>query len=288
MNFCSPHSLPEASPALPPRTRSPLRPKRAGGGRGYARREIFRVTRLAVASLVPLLALLWAPGNARAVTFSEQAERLQLIYAFLLDFRPGQAPLTPPRNELEIGLDLTAVPSINNRIGAKTEPVEPPAVIPRPRLRYLSSGGLMAGATYVPGLEFSGYQADLAGGEVGFRSSLGGTLWGVRAFALSGTIRGAITSPTVEDDFEVNLTGADLLLGWEFGAWLPYLGGGRGKAETTLFVISDGVVLKTAGDYSYLLAGVTLALDGFRITIEQSRSEDFLDHVTLGISVVFE
>ena len=287
MNHCFPHSPPKASRALPPRYRSPFRPKRTGGGRVYTAREIGRAARLAVASLVPLLALLWTPGSARAVTFPEQAERLQLIYAFLLDFRPGQAPLRPVRNELEIGLDLTAVPDIDNRIGAKAEPVEPPSVIPRPRLRYLSSGGLMAGATYVPGLKFSGYQADLAGGEVGFRFSLGGTLWGVRAFALSGTIKGAITSSVVDDDFEVNLTGADLLLGGEFGAWLPYLGGGSGNAETTLSVKSDGVMLKTAGDYSYLLAGVTLALNGFRITIEQSRSEDFLDHATLGISVVF-
>ena len=287
MNHCFPYSLPEAPSALPPKYRSPLRPKRAGGVRGNAAREIAGVARLAVASLIPLLTLLWAPAIAKAVTFPEQAERLQLIYAFLLDFRPGQAPLRPVRNELEIGLDLTAVPDIDNRIGAKAEPVEPPAVIPRPRLRYLSSGGLMAGATYVPGLEFSGYQADLAGGEVGFRFSLGGTLWGVRAFALSGTIKGAITSSVVDDEFEVNLTGADLLLGGEFGAWLPYLGGGSGNAETTLSVKSDGVMLKTAWDYSYLLAGVTLALDGFRITIEQSRSEDFLDHATLGISVVF-
>ena len=95
--------------------------------------------RVAVPGLAVALALLALPGLCRAVTFQEQAERLQLIYAFLLDLRPGQAPRLPAASLLDLSLEILPFPDIDNRVGAKDEQIDPPAAIPRLRVRYLSA-----------------------------------------------------------------------------------------------------------------------------------------------------
>jgi hypothetical protein len=243
------------------------------------------LARLCVLLLVLLAGL--PAHSAKAVTFPEQAERLQLIYGFLLDFRPVQGPLIVERPELELEIDLTAVPSIDNRVGGKEEPVEPPALIPRPRLRYHSGGGWMVGASYTPSARVSGYQAALAAVEAQYRAAAGVLRFGLRVFATDGEVEGPVTDPAQDDLFELTNRGGDLLIGARLGAWLPYLGGGGGNSESMLTIRSDGVQLEVDTSYTYALAGITLDGGGFRITLEQYRTESYLDNFTLGLSLAF-
>ena len=238
---------------------------------------------------VIILALgLWgSPTAAGAVTFDEQAERLQFIYSFLLDYRPAQAPVISRNGSLEAALDFIPLPSIDSRVGGKDEPVDPPPIIPRPRLRYHSQGGAMLGVSYTPPLEVSGYEAALAAVEAGLRFPLGNWRLGLRAFLLDGEVDGPITDPVVNDKFELTNLGADAVFGLQLGFWLPYVGAGSGKTRSTMTIRSDGVMLETDSTYSYLLAGLTVDVGALRLTFEQNRSESVLDHFTFSVSLLF-
>ena len=231
-----------------------------------------------------VMSLLVLAGSARAVTFDEQAERLQLIYSYLLDYRPGQGPVLSRKSRFELALDLTPLPSIDNRVGGKDEPVEPPVVIPRPRVRFHFPSGVVLGASYTPPVEVSGYQAELWAVEAGYRIPLGNWRLGLRAFWLDGEVEGPITDPAQNDNFQLTNSGADAVFGLQMGFWLPYLGLGRGSTSSTLTIQSDGVMLDADGSYSYLLAGLTVDAGGLRLTLEQSSTDSVLDHYILSVS----
>ena len=222
-----------------------------------------------------------------AVTFDQQAERLQLIYTYLLDYRPVQGPVLSRKSTFELALELTPTPSIDNRVGAKNEPVDPPALIPRPRARFHFASGMVLGAAYTPPIEVSGYQAELAAVEAGFRFPLGNWRVGLRAYGLDGKVVGPITEPSVADRFQFTNLGADALFGLQMGFWLPYLGVGRGTTRSTLEIESDGVKLMEDSGYTYLLAGLTVDMENLRFTVEQSSTESVLDHYTISLSWVF-
>lgn len=237
-------------------------------------------------ALLALALLAWAPGpGTGAVTFQQQAQRLQQVYAYLLDYRPGLAPLPMPGVGWEISLDLTPLPAIDNTVGGKDEPVAPPPAIPRPRARYFgASGGLGAGFTLTPPVAVQGYTAALVGGEVFYHFAIGRVGVGLRAFMMTGAVDGPITDPVATDRFSLTNSGADLRLGWNAGGWMPYLGYGSGNSASVLNVTSDGARLDSDAPYSYLLAGATWVGESFRFTVEQSATENFLRHFIVAIS----
>lgn len=235
-------------------------------------------------ALLVFLALAWLAPRAEAATFVEQAERLELIYTFLLDFRPGRAPADPGEDAVELALEALPVPTIDNRVGAKDEPIDSPSVIPRFRVRRFYPSGFMVGVTYNPPVEVEGFEAEWKGVEIAYRFSLAALRAELRGYFMTAEIEGPITDPNSKDLFEFTTQGADLRFALPLAALKLYAGAGQGSAEATQTVVSDAARIDTSGGYSYLLGGVSLEGKAFTFTFEQSRSEDFLDHFILGIS----
>lgn len=243
--------------------------------------------RAALPGFALALALMAQPGLCRAVTFQEQAERLQLIYAFLLDYRPGQAPRLPTASLLDLTLEILPVPDIDNRVGAKDQPIDPPVAIPRLRARYLSASGFMAGGTVNGSTEVDGYRAPWLGFEAGYRFAAAAIQGEIRLFAISAKVTGPITEPGAKDEFDMRNRGGDLRLGLELAPLTIYGGMGAGHTESTLRVEADGARLEVDSSYRYWLAGVSAAAGPFLFTFEQNRTEDFLSHIILAASVQF-
>ena len=255
-----------AGPPGPPR----LRPRRVA---------------LWLASLL-LLGLLCA-DRAQAVTFLEQAERLQVINAFLLDLRPGQAPVPVTAPTLDLGVELLPPPSINPKGGSKEEPIDTPPVVPRVRVRFLWPWGLMLGATANPPVPVLGFTATWLGAEAGLRTALGPLHGELRLFTMQATVLGPITEREAQDEFRMANRGSDVRLGAVLGPVSAYAGVGRGSTDTELHVEADGALLTASQDYGYWLAGVSAELAGWLLTFEQNRTEDFLYHFLLGASLRF-
>lgn len=236
------------------------------------------------------LAVLLAAGPvsaARGVTFIEQAQRLERIYAALLDLRPGAAPSAeePP---LELALEVVPVPAIDHRVGAKTEPVRPPPLIPRLRLRLHHNAadalGLMAGATYEPPLTLGGYTAQWLGGEGGLAVTVRAITLAARVFALDALVTGPVTAPGARDEFSLATRGGDLRAGVALGGWRAYAGYGAGRLEALLTVGTDGARIRENGGYLYRFGGVAYHGPRWSGTLEQHTTEDYLRHVILGVS----
>ena len=225
--------------------------------------------------------------EVRAVTFQDQARRLQLIYSFLLDFRPAQAPLLPSEYTFEIAAELIPNPSVDNRVGGKNEPVDPPPVIPRARARLISPSGWMVGGSYGPPIEFADFSAEWIAVEGGFRFELGPVISEARGFFISGDVEGPITEPGTKDDFSFENHGADVRAGISLSSLTVYGGLGLGRTSSELTITSDGSTISVDTDYSYLLAGASWELDPLLLSFEQSRTEGFLNHVTLSAAYRF-
>lgn len=236
------------------------------------------------------MAVLLAAGPASAacaVTFIEQAQRLERIYAGLLDLRPGAAPSAeaPP---LELTLDVVPIPAIDHRVGAKAEPVRPPPLIPRPRLRLHYNAAdalvLMAGIAYEPPLTLGGYSAQWLGGETGLAVAARAITLAARVYALDALVTGPVTAPGARDEFSLATRGGDLRAGVALGRWRGYAGYGAGRLEARLTVGTDGARIREKGGYLYRFGGVAYHGPRWSCTLEQHVTEDYLRHVILGVA----
>ena len=217
-------------------------------------------------------------------TFQEQANRLQNINAYLLDLRPAGFPLVPERNRLELVFDLNPQPTINTRVGNKDEPVDPPSVVPKLRGRYYFGKGFMLGGSFAPGIEFEDYKAETIALELAYRKQLLGLNFSLRASYGDGNVKGPITEPGAEDDFEFRNTGLDLSVGKGFEHWQVYGFVGGNDIETSLDIQVDGVHLDNEDSTLYLGAGVAYLWDHWGVTLEQNLTDDYLQHLILSIS----
>lgn len=240
---------------------------------------------LPLAALWLVLPLILWPSGAGAVTFVEQANRLQLIYAGLFDLRPAQSPLPVDRSEWSLGLELIPTPEVDTRVGGKEEPIDPPALIPRARLRWVGGSGLLAGISLGPPLEVQDYTAPWLAFELGMRGRIGGLALEVRLHAIDGEVEGPITDANTKDRFRFENQGLDLRAGLPLGRWSVYGGGGQSETESELEVTSDGARIALEERISYLLAGIEYRGADWRFVLEQNRTEDFLNHVILSLVV---
>ncbi len=250
-------------------------------------RSAARVTLLLACGLGLAAAL--KAGPARAVTFVEQAQRLERLYAGLLDLRPGLPPGAAEQG-LEVTGEVIPVPAIDTRVGSKREPVHPPPAIPRARVRYgaplagdpsaLALGGTV-GMTASPPLTVGGYQATWMGGEVELALHWRLLALAVRGYSLSAQVTGPITAQGAQDRFTLATGGADARLGIAWGPWRPYAGYGGGTLEGTLRVDADGARIREHGPYVYRFAGLAYEQERWRIGLEQQSTESYLRHVIL-------
>lgn len=98
-----------------------------------------------------------------AVTAPQQIHRLLQVYSALLDYRAGQPPLVGAWGKLELGLEVIPMPTIDSRVGAKTEPPNPMPLIPRPRALFGLGAGFTVGGLFVPPVTVMGNSALLTG-----------------------------------------------------------------------------------------------------------------------------
>jgi hypothetical protein len=227
------------------------------------------------------------PQRALAVTAPQQIHRLLQVYAALLDYRPGRAPLVGEWGQFEVGIEALPMPSVDTRVGAKTEPVHPPPLVPRPRAQVGLGAGFTLGGLYVPPVPVSGYSAQLAGVELQYGLRWGDFTGGVRAFTIQGELDGPFTDPSASDVYTLENSGADLRLGYVLGEWTAYAGGGSGQSKTSLKILSDGSINRFDFSYGYLFGGVAWQRDHWRIMFEQEKTEDYLNHVVLTAMFAF-
>lgn len=231
--------------------------------------------------------LLSVMGLYGQTTFQEQADRLQNINAYLLDFRPSAAPDVVTKTRFEAAFDLYPQPSINSRIGSKDEPLDPPSVVPKLRGRILLPQGWMFGGTYVPGITFEDYTADYISLELGYRVRLRGWDFGLRASYAEGDVEGPITEEGVEDQFDFSNNGFDLSLGKRFKQFKPYVFVGRNDIETELLIESDGALLRNEDDAPYAGLGLTYYHGSWQLNFEQNFTDDYLAFISVSVGYRF-
>ncbi len=239
--------------------------------------------------LLPLLMLLWCAALSAQTTFQEQTARLMNINAFLQDLRPATAPSPVTSSRLELAFELYPQPDLDTRIGRKDEPVDPPEVVPRLRLRYLWQSGLFAGGTVVPGIEYEGYDADTYAVELGYRFRASN--WGLqlRTSYGDGDILGPITETDAEDDFTYTNTGADIAASRSLSENLHIYGfGGWISADTDLLVASDGAFLEHEESTYYGGLGLTYDWQRLSFTFEQNFTDDYLASLILSATYRFQ
>jgi hypothetical protein len=224
---------------------------------------------------------------AKAVTFTEQIERLQLVYAALLDYRPGGPPRVFGRGQLALGLELVPIPPIDNRVGNKDEPVNPPPAYGRGRAIVGIGAGFAIGVAYLPPVPVANYRAQLAGLSIEYDWERGAFLAGARAFYQSASVRGPITDPSTSDQFTAANAGLDVRAGWAFPPWIVYGGAGAGETRSRLEVTSDGSVSNAAADYRYAFAGASRDFGAWRVALEQQQTEIYLQNVVLTVMYAF-
>jgi len=220
-------------------------------------------------------------------TFQEQADRLQNINAFLLDFRPGTAPVPVDKGRFELAFELAPQPSVNTRVGNKDEPVDPPSIVPRLRARYLSANGFLIGGTATPGIEFMDYKAETVSFELGYRFSLANLGFQVRASYSDGDVEGPITEKHVKDQFTFTNNSFDLACAKSFGRFHFYAFLGYIDIETELDIESDGVHLTNTEDAGYGGLGLTWDWRSLGFTLEQNFTDDYLQNVMLSAAYRF-
>jgi len=223
----------------------------------------------------------------QGTTFQEQAERLQNINAFLLDFRPNAAPVPVDEGHLEVALDLNPQPTIDARVGRKDEPVDPPSIVPKLRARYLFSNGLVIGAAYAPGIEFEDYEAEFISAELGYRFQIASWALAIRGSYTDGDLEGPITETDVEDMFAFTNYGGDLSVGHRLGVFDFYGFFGWNDVDTELDVDSDGAHLAFTENTYYWGGGASYARGSWRLNLEQNVTDDYLYHLTFSLSFRF-
>lgn len=243
--------------------------------------------RLATAGLLAIGLALVGPGTASAVTYLEQIDRLEAVYAALLDYRPGAVPGPRPAGRIEVGAELDPIPHIDNKVGAKSEPVSSPPAVARARADWSPIRGVRLGGFAIPPVTVQGTTANLYGVEAEVGWAFGSFPGSLRVFALQGTVTGPITEPAASDTFALDGTGADVRLGWTLDAWTLYGGLGHGNNHTRLRVDSDGAVIDRRRAYGYGFLGAGWTQGPWTFVAEQHQTESYLDHIVLTVTYGF-
>lgn len=224
---------------------------------------------------------------AQAVTSLEQIDRLGEVYGALLDYRPAAIPGPRQQGQLEAGAELDLVPSINNQIGAKIEPVHTSPVIGRVRLDYTPVSGIRLGGYLVPPFTVMGSKALLFGlqaeygwGENKIRSS-------VRIHLTHGNVEGPFSSADTTDQFFLDAAGIDLRSGWFVDNWVLYAGVGQGSNQTQFRMGADGAVIDGNHVYTYAMAGVGWKTGPWTLLAEQQHTFNYLSNVLFTVTYGF-
>lgn len=223
-------------------------------------------------------------SSAQAVTSEEQADRIQQVYSFILDFRSNAAPLPEESGTLDLQADLLLMPEIDNRVGAKNEPVDTLPVVPRLRGRYHLPFGLVLGLAGSPGIPTGSQTATFWQGELDWRGRAGNLVFGGRTSLSSWKVVGAMTTKEYDDTFRIEQNNLDGRVGWDLGGWIPYAGYGTGQQDLSLLIGEDDVLLELKDQsFAYQFIGLELRWSDWDFVVEQHQTEDFLQHIQFSV-----
>ena len=237
-------------------------------------------------SLGGLLILLGAKA-AHAVTSLEQIDRLGEVYGALLDYRPAAIPGPRSKGLIEVAVELDLVPNIDNRIGAKNEPVQTSQLIGRVRLDWSPVSGLRLGGYLIPPITVLGTTARLFGAQAEYGWGQRSVRSSLRIFHTRGSVDGAFSAPNASDQFTLNSSGVDLRSGWFVNNWAMYGGVGRGKNQTQFNMGADGAVIEGRREYTYALAGIGWTRGSWTLVAEQQRTFSYLSNVIFTVTYGF-
>jgi hypothetical protein len=215
--------------------------------RAPGRRAWRRNAGLALLALAPVQRV--AAQVCRPPATSNEARTLA-TFAVPLAFGPASAPESRP--PFQLGLEGTYLPKVDRATATPTicQPGKGPEntdllfAVPRPRLGLALPLGLALEASWIPPVRLAGVKANLFSFSIAKSlGRLGGPLALLRAHGTFGSVRAPITCPEPEladpvsecfhgmvsdDQYQPNIVGTDLTLGWTMiaGRLRPYLGAG--------------------------------------------------------------
>jgi hypothetical protein len=225
-----------------------------------------------------------AINTAHAVTSTEQIDRLAEVYGALLDYRPASIPGPRQAGLIEFSAELDLVPSINNQIGAKIEPVKASPVIGRARLDWSPVKGIRLGAYIIPPVTVSGSTARLYGLQAEYGWGEGRIRNSARGYTTGGNVEGAFSSSNASDQFALKASGIDIRSGWFLDNWVMYLGVGQGANQTQFRVAADGAVIDGSHRYRYALAGLGWKSGPWTLVAEQQHTFNYLSNVIFTVT----
>ena len=244
--------------------------------------------RMLILSLLGVSGFLSAT-SVSAVTAQEQSERLQLIYAHLLDFRSQRPPMAVVGEGQEWEVELLHRPEVNNRIGNKQEPVEGPPILPRFRYRQFFDQSYQVGVGLQVPVEVMEYRYAFLAGEIGYQWMFTED-WALaaRTYVARSVIHGPITMTDAEDVFEVQQQGVDASLGFQWEDWLLSGGLGHSSVQNKLSIEEDGVMLEEpATGYAYFYGGIGYMVQSdLRLQFTQYSTDSILRHWAVSVTLL--
>ena len=185
-----------------------------------------------------------ASSTAVAVTWEEQATRLQNISASLIENLPMSAPV---HSNLRMGLEnrVSMLPKVNPQVGSKSEKVPSSPIHAIPMLTFETSWilGLRLWAGYLPpGLEsLIGIDAKLTqksiGGEI--QPSIGPFYFVLGVSKTSAKLLGAITAIDAKDEFDMTSSSVHIASGLKFGSLFTNVMFIKKNTDSRLVIPSD-------------------------------------------------
>lgn len=195
-------------------------------------------------------AVAWAQGDCFPDKDSHEAQAFG-IFSVPLAFAPGGAPAPMAPWHLQVGMETSYLPNIDDstatptvcRPGKGPENMDFGALLPRPRVSLGLPSGFVLEASWIPPVRVNGAKPSVFGVALRKSVALGGMTLGIRGHATTGVIHAPVTcdddalqDPLSEcfngtksnDEFHPNIFGADASLGWSLGGgrFQPYLGAG--------------------------------------------------------------
>jgi len=231
--------------------------------------------------------LLLGASTAHAVVYLDQIDRLEAINAAMLDYQPVAVPGPRPKGMIELGVEVDPVPKIDNTIGAKYEPVNPPPAGGKLRVDWSPLSGVRLGAYWIPPVTVQGIMAQMLGVESEYGWKRNAYVGSLRLFGTQGTVTGPFSAPGAQDQFQVSGAGMDARLGWVNNAWTWYGGLGDGWNSTRFKMSLDGAIIDGQRSYRYGFVGVGWNRGAWSFVAEQHRTEDYLNHISFGASYGF-
>jgi hypothetical protein len=220
------------------------------------------------ARLLLLLLSLAAASGARAQTMYDQEIRLIELHSLLVALPATNAPGALLPGELDLGLELITIPTINGQTGGKRQLTASDRTPIFPRLR--ASFGLPApkdfralvGIAYIPPIQIREVSSHFGGLEAELAYVPGPLAVGLRGHLLGAHSSSPVTDPTTRDTLDTLEYGLSISAGYQFdfalGSVTPYAGVGLTRVASDFLVTSDGNVLSSRTTNPSATAGLRL------------------------------